>query len=951
MHNSIEIMNQTVLKAQGWTAALAAARTGGVGFDAPVGGSSQYPLFPYGTLYTSASQYQQATGSLSDCTSAGVKQEDLSGATVCHDDLTPLMKANPFAQYVASQMPSPSNPGPYIQFDAADGAASADMYNANYRRGVSNKDDRWSLRVDHQFNNSASMYVRYTNIPLNAARFLAVSQSNPLNQVPTDVESGRDVAIGYTQVLSNNLVNTARYSWFRENLQRLPPSGADSIDIGAKYGLTPAVVGFGMPSLGGMSSNGASYTIQPGNLSGSQQVDQNFIVNDDLAWTHKSHMISLGFDYRWIQSNQYDYSGVFGGKYGFSLSQSQAPNAAGVGTGGSAWGSFIEAEMSGGYSNTPVEVPGYYRYKYWGVYLQDNWRVMPKMNLNIGVRYEVQVPRTEAKNNQAFVSANSIPGTLNGVAATTAFCFSNACGLQRSLWPTNYWGIEPRFGISYAANTKTTIRASFAITRQPLSGQENIPDPNFNVSGSSTATVSNYQPNYLTNTPTNLTSAYTQLGGARGPFYFSTGLAPVFVDQSNAVPYLEIWNVTIQHQPFAKTLVQASYQGLNGIHLYGPFVALNTPSIASIQNAINSGTYLGTNSPNSYGILANNNTSGSVLNESNLQRLEPYQNFFNQSMTRIYPRNGISHYNAMYLSVNQRATRNLTLLAYYTWSKSLDDVPDINSGAGAGSGQSSVQNPFDLKSEYSVSTFDQDSSFKAGYNIKLPFGIGQPYKTGHALVDRLIGDISFSGMHTWVVGFPNYVQLGGNGNFYQYVQKGTGGCTSAYCVTGVLPSGYSLRPNMVPGVPLINPNWKKNPFGTVGTTSYLNTTQVTNAAGQVIQVGAFSMPGAVNAPALGNAPRTLPGARSPREFMADMRFTKGFTFAKNYKLNINATFSNIFNHPVYYGFGTKTPYSSTSTNTTTGTSTYNVNGSFGNLSASNSQGMSRVIRIGAEFRF
>lgn len=945
-HNSLAILNQTVLKSQGWAAALAAPRVGGVGYDIPIGGNSQYPLFPYGQAYTSNSQYQQINGALSDCTAAGINQEDFSGATVCHDDLAALLAANPFAKFVASQMPTPTNPGPNVTFDHPDGAAENDLTNGSYRRGVINKDNRWNVRIDHQFSNSDSMYVRYTDIPVEADRFFALSPDNPMNQVPTDVENGRDVALGYTHVFSSNIVNNARYSWFRENLQRLPPPSAQGTDFAGKYGLIPAVAGYGFPGLGNFNSNGANYTIQPGTSGTSMQVDQNFIVGDDLTLTHGTHAIGVGFDYRWIQSNQYDLSGLTGGKYSFSSGNSQAsngqPSGAVVG-GGAAFGTFIEGV--GGFSNTPVSVPGYYRYKYWAVYFQDNWRITPKLTLNLGVRYEVQVPRTEAKDRQALISANGIPGTLNGVAANVAFCFSGACGLQRSLWPTNYWGIEPRVGFAYSVTPKTTVRASFAITRQPLSGQENIPDPDFNVNGSSAAVNSSYVIDFISNpvAPSSLTSAYTQLSGNRGPIYYSTGLAPVFVDQSNAVPYSEIYNLTIQHQFFDRTLLQISYQGNNGIHLYGPFVALNTPSIPAIRNAISSGNYLGTQGPNTYNILAGNNSSGSVILESNLQRLEPYQNFFNQSVTRIYPRNGISHYNAMYLSIDQRATKNVTLLANYTWSKSLDDVPDVNPAAGAGSGQSAVQNPFDLKSEYSVSTFDQDSSFRAGYNVALPFGVDQTYKTGNGFVDRLIGNISASGMTTWVTGFPNYVQLGGTGNFNQVVPAGTPGCTATtgYCSTSVLPSGYTLRPDIVPGVPLINKNWKKNPFNSLaagGVTTYLNP-------------AAFSIPGAINAPALGNAPRTLPNARSPREFLMDMKLTKGFTLKEGQRLDLNATFSNIFNHPVYYGIATKTPWSSTAINTTTGQPTYNTNASFGTLSASNTQGMSRIIRVGAEFFF
>lgn len=946
-HDSLDILNQSVLKTSGYAAALAAPRTGGVGYDAPHGGNSAAPLFPYGALYTSNSQYQQITGPLSDCTAAGIAQQDFASPTVCHDDLSALLAQNPFAKFVVSQMPSPSNPGPEIKFDSPDGAAASDLTNGTYKRGVVNKDNRWNIRVDHQFGNNDSIYVRYTQIPVEADRFNVVAIDSPLSFSPTDTEMGRDAAIGYTHVFSSNLVNNARYSFFREHLQRLPPAGVRGTDFGAKYGLVPATLGYGFANLGSLNSNGASYTLAPGNMTTlSQQIDQNFIVGDDLTMTHGPHSISFGFDYRWIQTNQYDYYGLTGGKYTFSSSQSQSSNGQPTGAvtgGGSAFGSFIEA--IGSYYNTPLEVPGYYRYKYWGAYFQDNWRFSAKLTLNLGVRYEVQVPRTEAHDNQAYVSAKSIAGTLNGQPTTTAFCFSGACGLQRSLWPTNYWGIEPRMGLAYAVGPKTSLRASFALTRQPLSGQENIPDPDFNVSGSSTATNSAFYTDYISNptVPSSLISAYTILNGSRGPFNYSTGLSPVFVDQTNAVPYTEIYNLTVQHQPFSKTLIQATYQGVNGIHLYGPFVALNTPSISSIQNAINQGTYLGTTTPNTYGILTNNNASGVPINETALQKLEPYQNFFNQGMTRIYPRNGISHYNALYISANQRATKNLTLLAYYTWSKSLDDVPDVNNGAGAGSGQSAPQNPFDLRSEYAVSTFDQDSAFKAGYNLTLPVGIGQRFKTGNGLVDRLIGDISASGMTTSTTGFPNYVQLGGNGTFYQVVPAGTPGCTAktGFCSTSVLPSGYTLRPNILPGVPLINPNWKKNPFNSLapgGITPFLN-------------AAAFSMPGAINAPALGNAPRTLAGARSPREFLMDARVTKGVTLKEGYRLNLNATFTNIFNHVVYFGAGTKTPYSSTSINSGTGLATYNANATFGNFSSGQSAGISRVIRVGAEFVF
>jgi hypothetical protein len=990
-HNSLDILNQTILKSSGYAAALAAPRTGGVGYNEPHGASyavnpcaaldpsGAAGIFPCGAQYASTSSSQEINGALSDCTNNGITQADFANPTVCHDDLAQFVQYNKWFQNVASLYPTPSNPGPYITFDNAQGTSATDLTNGTYKRGVLNQGNRYNIRIDHQFNNSNNIYARYTVIPVNAQRFFAIPPSNPMNQVATDVEHGHDIAIGYTHIFSNTLVNNLHYSWFRENLQRLPPGSSETKDFAASFGLTPALAGYGYPKAGSFNSNGDGYTIQIGNGGSNgyvQNVDQNFVGGDDLTWTHGTHNISVGVDIRWIQSNQYDLGGLTGGSYSFSPTQSEAPNGqpTPVTGGGSALGSFLMGVQSGNsnYSNTPQSVPGYYRYKYWGTYFQDNWRVGAKLTLNLGLRYEVQVPREEAHNNQAFVGSN-ITGTLNGIPTSTSFCFSGACGLGRSLWPTNYWGFEPRIGVAYAMSPTTTLRASYAVNRMPLSGQENTPDPDFSVSGSGTNVVnSNYLQDFISNpiAASSLTSAYTQLSG-RGPFNFSTGLAPVFVDQTNAVPNQQSYNVTFQFQPFSKTLLQATYQGLRGEHLYlVPFVAKNTPSLGAIQAAINGNAYLGATFPNTYGILANNNVSGSISTESGIQFLEPYQNFYNQSMTNIYQRTGDQKYNGMYVSINQRATKTLTLLANYRWSKSLDDVPDVNNGAASGSGQTNLQTPFSLRPEYSVSTFDQDSALQAGYNLNLPFGIGQRFKTGNGFVDRLIGNFSTSGTALWTVGFPNYVTLGNSGYFYSIVKQGTGGTAPGlpagdnfacpantanggnyWCQTSILPSGYTLRPNIVPGVPLIKKNWRDNPYNSLGPggiTPYLNSL-------------AFTVPGAPLAPALGNAPRTLSNARSPRGLFFDASIKKGITIRERYQLALTIQGNNVLNHPNYFASTNRSPYTTATANSnfapngpTPATSTINPFvgvATFGELGNAGATVMARVVRVGAQFTF
>ena len=909
LHNSLTLLNQSILKSSGYAAALAAPRIGAINYQSTVNADG----FPNGPF--DASQIR----------------------AIPNDDVSAQLAKNPFAQYVLSQFPTPSNPGPFVKFDNAQATSQNDGTNATYQRGVKNVDNRYSMRFDHHFSNTDQIFVRYTVVPVIANRFFAVSPSNPLTIVPMDSAHTHDIALGYTHTFSNSVVNSFHYSFMRVNQQRLPPPITQTKDFAAAYGLTPASFGYGFPSLGNLNQNGVGYTMQMGTATAAIQVDQNFVAGDDVTWTHGQHLFQFGADIRWIQSSQYDLSGATGGKYNFLGGQTNNGS-----TGGAPLATFILGTISA-FSNTPVEVPGYYRWHYYAGYFQDDWRITPKLTINAGLRYELETPRMEKYNNQAFINLNTAGNLNNLLPTTTAYCFSNACGNPRTLWPINYKGFEPRVGVDYAPTPRTTVRAAYTLQRLPLTGYENIPDPNFNVASQAVGNQSggvtaNSTVNYITNPVGRLTSAYTSLAGNRGPILYSTGLAPVFVSQSNAVPYTQSWALTLQYQPAQSTVVQATYNGTKGTHLVGPFTnALNVPGIGTITNAVQTHQNLGASSPNKYGITQN----GALVSETNLQLLNPYQNFYNQALPEIYPRGGTMEYNALYLSVNQRFGYGLSILANYTWSKTMDNVPDTNTGANSGGfGSAPPQNPYNPNAEWSVASFDQPSRLKLGYTYDLPIGRGHLLDAHNRLLNQLFGNISTSGIATYADGLPNAVTLGTVGYFVSLTPTGTNGCTASgsakYCTANALPSGYTLRPNIVPGVPLINKSWKKNALNSKFT-PYLNP-------------AAFAVPGSTNNPALGNAPRLLANARSPREALFDMAFTKGVSFHERYHLDVNATFSNVFNHPVYYGVNHVLDSSITTSNVT-GTVTPTKSASFGQFNQSQTAGISRIIRVGAQFVF
>ncbi len=876
---------------------------------------------------------------------------------VPNDDLSAQLAQNPLAQFVASVMPTPSNPGPYVKFlNPSDPTATpnASGYNANLLRGVVNTDNRYSIRVDRQISNSDRAFARFTSIPVTAPRFYGTPASIPTTQVQTDKALSQDAVISYTHVFGNSIVNEAHFTYIRDNDTRLPPDSALTQDFAAKYGLTPSGAGVGFPSLGNLNPSGFS-GLQVGEATNNIQVDENFQFGDDLTWTHGKHLFQMGTDLRRIQSNDSYRNYYYGGGYSFSASTTNSGS-----TGGDPFASFILGLVNT-YNGAPLLVTSYYRWHYYSGYFQDDWRILPTVTLNLGMRWEYETPRMEKFDNQAFIDP-TLTGMANGLAATGAFCFSGACNGSPTLWPANHKGFEPRVGIAWSPTQKTTVRAAYSYVRLPLTGYEATPNPNFTssaaVSSTSGGVTPNQEVNYITNPIEPLTSTFPQ-AKALGEGFTGTsisGFTIPYVNQSSVVPYIQQWAFTTQYEPLPRTLIQVGYMGVLGLHLITPNTGSNTPdrntpSLATVTQAIQNHVNLAANLPtcsatvttsgcgNPYGVSTTNAITGvtTVTTESALQALNPFQGFFNVKMYEDYPRNGMLSYNALNISVRQSYGFGLSLLAYYTWSNTMDNFPDVGNGSSGGSGSTNTQNPFNLQAtERAIAEYDQPSIFKAGYTYRLPVGKGATLNVNNRLLDEAVGGWSTSGIMTVASGFPNYVTLGGSGYFQSTPLPTTvGGTPSA--PTSALPNGYTLRPSFVPGVPLINPAWRKNPVG-------LNPEPYLNPA-------AFTIPGSVDNPQLGNVPRTIANARSPREFLFDMVVRKEFRMKENsrYRLQISGNFINAFNHPVFFGTGSHALLSAFTPTGPTPVTTHVP--AFGTLNASQTASLSRIIQVGGKFTF
>jgi hypothetical protein len=311
--------------------------------------------------------------------------------------------------------------------------------------------------------------------------------------------------------------------------------------------------------------------------------------------------------------------------------------------------------------------------------------------------------------------------------------------------------------------------------------------------------------------------------------------------------------------------------------------------------------------------------------------LVPYPQFVS-GVNTAFDREGSSNYHAFYLSGTEHMSGGLTLLSSFTWAKSMDDgssgtqdsiVTDTFGFAGP-------QNPYARNvGEYSLSSFDTPSRVTAGYVWNLPVGRGARFNVGSRWLDALAGGWSTSGIFSAQSGYPIAVTLGTAGYFVSTAPGGAiGGNGSS--------SPYNLRPNIVPGQPLIRSNWKSDPFALIG--------------GGFLNPAAFAVPGSVNNPQLGNASRTLGGARSPRTIYFDASVKKTFSLTSNdrVKLTVKMDAINALNHTDFF-FGPNGGHTlSGSLNSTTGI--YTLNSGFGALS-SGAQAPGRTVALGASIAF
>jgi Carboxypeptidase regulatory-like domain len=602
--------------------------------------------------------------------------------------------------------------------------------------------------------------------------------------------------------------------------------------------------------------------------------------NADLQRGH--HDIKIGTDWRRESENFFEV-GVPAGQFYYGNAGSALDASAGTGGGNSLASLMIGGPLFGAdyQDTTPLDDSN----PDFDVYVQDTWHVTQKLTLDMGIRYEIQFPETEASNRICWFDPNA-PSPLAGYSSAFpnlkgAIDFAGSISGTKTPVNTSYNNIQPRFGVAYQLNQKTVVRGGYGIYYLPsIAAASGI------TSGDSTGWYSwTGGGSYLYNAGNSYDGATPAArlnnpfpGGILVPFGINPSpLAFVGVYnnaiavRTSTIPYQQTWTLGVQRDLPAQGILTVYYVGTKGTHLYDPgaenlnhlpaSVDSMTPAeIATLANTYTPYAFYGAPVPE--GCLSYNITCYSYAPEyTNMLPYPQYDNLFTNNAP-----DGNSIYHALQVQLEKRLTFGLQAQASYTCSKSIDDssVVDGNTAyLSAGSAPGAVD-PNNLKLERSVSGFNVPQSLTFAYTYAMPFGHGRQFgSTSNHVVNAILGGWNTTGMYVFQSGFP--ISL--------YQQNGTS-----------VPT-YGLRPTIT-GVLK-----KSGAFKKPGDLYFANPSVVTSTPNYTVPTKT-----------VGNAPRFSSSVSSEGIATASIGVSKSFDLSalrEGAKFEFRVESFNAFNHPQF----------------------------------------------------
>lgn len=448
--------------------------------------------------------------------------------------------------------------------------------------------------------------------------------------------------------------------------------------------------------IGGMSQSfGAEYDQIPDT--------GEFSFSTALTWVKGSHTLKFGGS---MQTRQEAFNACQGGwgSYTFSPAQTGQPFGAGgtalsptSGFSGLGYASFLLG-MPNQVTITPCTSVNWHD-RGLAVFAQDNWKVTRRLTLDIGLRYDSQIPPVEDRNRSSSFSPNTPNPSAGGLLGAVLYQGDgpNTCNCDNFMRLYNY-GFGPRLGVAYQLTSKTVVRAGWGFFYGGPS-TFSASAPQFPAAGTGYDTVTFSAPR---------AGASALPNGLQGGLVFSPGLYAATLHQPGALPTtnpvtgysnlnsptiydpalgrpprISQFNIAVQREIISGVTIEAAYVGNRGVWLQGAMYPLN-----SVTPAILAANGLSLSNPASQTLLKSQIGSAAVQaagyslpfasyppSTTLTNALRPFPQF--GSMIATSPV-GNSWYDSLQTKLNMRLSHGISVLATYTWQKSITRIATFN---------------------------------------------------------------------------------------------------------------------------------------------------------------------------------------------------------------------------------------------------------------------------------
>ncbi len=670
-------------------------------------------------------------------------------------NIVPASMQHKIAQNALSYYPKPTSEG--NAFTHTD-----NFFGQGVAQSESNQMD---AKLDHNLNEKMRFSSRYSlnfgnDTPPNFFGNLADPYSNGDSRSRT-----QQFVFDFTRIQSPSTILNVRYGVLRQNAHTDSKSkGFDPTTLG----LPPIYLTSGVLQFPSFQPEGYQQVgmVGYGLIARGDDVQS---LTGNVTKLFGGHNLKVGAEARLMRLN-YLQPGFPQGNLSFNRAvTNQDPNANNS-LQGNAIASMLIGWGSGG--DYHLDPPSASASQYYGFYAQDDWKITRKLTLNLGLRYDFDVPRTERYNRLSwfdFDAPSPIAGKVPGYPDLKGQ-FKFADNDTRRPIDTDYNNWQPRFGFAYALNDKTAIRGGYGIfytvSRATIKGHTGSgfstgSTPEFSRDGGLTqyATLENPYPNGLNVPPGNTQGALTFLG---------LGIGTESRPDSN--PQYQSWNFSVQRELPGHSVVEANYTGSKGTHLYfGGGVENHNrldPSLWSLgRTALN-----GLVSNPFYGIITDTKSRLSQPTVTLNTLLRPYPQYAG-GVSGSTPNIGNSIYHAVQFKYEKRYSRGLSFLAHYTISKLIDDSSFSSGNVSWLGGTTSVQNYKNLRLERSVSAMDIPQRLVMSFSYELPVGKGKALGGNiNRKANAVLGGWEVNGLMTFSRGYPIIPALQG-GTLWEGTQR------------------------------------------------------------------------------------------------------------------------------------------------------------------------------------